>query len=281
MARICVIACFNAIKYSKLGLAEVTQLPQRHREHRQVGASLGVGQLGEQPLRALERGRVARLPGRQQLGGAARALLQHVLGDRALQPGQVVAERGLRQGLPVAVGPAARRSAGAAARGRGGCRCRRAPRSPRRSCAAPPRRPRRHRVRRRGGRRWPRAGPAAAARRPAIQAVACGDAAASGSSRARSACTAGMKRAERLLQRLGQAPRAQEPRRGARGEPALLDQHLRLHGVGHLVVERLDLLPERRRRRTPRALPGRRAPPAPAARRCAPPGDARRSSRRG
>ena len=93
--------------------------------------------------------------------------------------------------------------------------------------------------------------------------------------------TAGMKRPERLLQRLGQAPRAQEPRRGACGEPALLDQHLRLHGVGHLVVERLDLLPDgdvaehlacrqvgAHHLRRPRAGALRR-------------GDARRSNRRG
>ena len=64
-------------------------------------------------------------------------------------------------------------------------------------------------------------------------------------SRSRSASTAGAKRLNGLLHRLGQPPRAQEPRGGARDQPARLDQHLGLHCVGHLVVQRLDLLPQR------------------------------------
>ena len=50
---------------------------------------------------------------------------------------------------------------------------------------------------------------------------------------------------EGVLHRLGQARRAQEPRRRTRRQPAFLDQQLRLHGIGNLVVERLDELPQR------------------------------------
>ena len=66
-------------------------------------------------------------------------------------------------------------------------------------------------------------------------------------SRARSASHRGHEALEGLLHRLDQRARAQEPGRGAHGEAAQLDQHLRLHCVGDLVVERLDRCQSRSR----------------------------------
>ena len=86
-------------------LPQVTQLAQRDREHRQVRRRAAL-QLGEQPLRALERRRVRACHSAISASGVAStsACAQHFGRERALQPREVVAHRVLREALPVAVG---------------------------------------------------------------------------------------------------------------------------------------------------------------------------------